>query len=57
MELRKIVNFLIDRKIIGMFPKSSCDDCPNMNIAEQRFLNQPGFLIYAGCEGNLNRNC
>ena len=37
-QVRKLVNFLIDKKVDGIFPVSSCGEYVHMDMAERKFL-------------------
>jgi dihydrodipicolinate synthase/N-acetylneuraminate lyase len=37
-QVRKFVNFLIDKKVDGLFPLSSCGEYVHMDMAERKFL-------------------
>jgi dihydrodipicolinate synthase/N-acetylneuraminate lyase len=38
VQVRRLVNFLIDKKVNGIFPVSSCGEYVHMDMAERKFL-------------------
>ena len=38
VEVRKLVNFLIDKGLHGIFPVSSCGEYVHLDISERKFL-------------------